>query len=68
MERLPLADFTFEPFARSTETPAQKSFVLSALEDRIEADLEGGAGSRALVGELEASSSRIWPASGSAAS
>ena len=47
----PLADFTFEPFAE-TEIARLEELRSSALEDRIEADLEGGAAAE-LVGELE---------------
>jgi DNA-binding SARP family transcriptional activator len=47
----PLADFAFEPFAE-TEIARLEELRSAALEDRIEADLEGGA-SGELVGELE---------------
>ena len=47
----PLADFTFEPFAE-TEIARLEELRSAALEDRIEADLEGG-GAAELVGELE---------------
>lgn len=47
----PLADFTFEPFAE-TEIARLEELRSAALEDRIEADLEGGAAAE-LVGELE---------------
>ena len=48
----PLADFTFEPFAE-TEIARLEEIRLTALEDRIEADLDAGAAAE-LVGELEA--------------
>jgi DNA-binding SARP family transcriptional activator/class 3 adenylate cyclase len=47
----PLADFTFEPFAE-TEIARVEELRSAAVEDRIEADLEGG-GAAELVGELE---------------
>jgi len=47
----PLADFAFEPFAE-TEIARLDELRSAALEDRIEADLEGGAAAE-LVGELE---------------
>ena len=47
----PLADFSFEPFAES-EIARLEELRSAALEDRIEADLEGGA-SAELIGELE---------------
>ncbi len=47
----PLTDFTFEPFAE-TEIARLEEIRSAALEDRIEADLEGGAAGQ-LVGELE---------------
>jgi len=47
----PLADFTFEPFAEN-EIARLDELRSAAVEDRIEADLEGGA-SGELVGELE---------------
>jgi YVTN family beta-propeller protein len=48
----PLADFTYQPFAR-TEIARLEELRLTALEDRIDADLALGGGSD-LVGELEA--------------
>jgi DNA-binding SARP family transcriptional activator len=47
----PLADFSFDPFAES-EIARLEELRSAALEDRIEADLEGGA-SAELIGELE---------------
>lgn len=47
----PLADFTFESFA-GTEIVRLEELRSAALEDRLEADLEGGAAAE-LVGELE---------------
>jgi YVTN family beta-propeller protein len=48
----PLADFTYQPFAR-TEIARLEELRLTALEERIDADLALGRGSD-LVGELEA--------------
>jgi DNA-binding SARP family transcriptional activator/tetratricopeptide (TPR) repeat protein len=48
----PLADFTYEPFAQ-TEIARLEELRLSALEERIEADLALGLGAD-LVGELDA--------------
>jgi hypothetical protein len=48
---LPLADFTFEPFAQA-EIRRLEGLQASALEDRIDADLECGR-QRELIGELE---------------
>jgi YVTN family beta-propeller protein len=48
----PLADFTYQPFAR-TEIARLEELRLTALEERIDADLALGHGSD-LVGELEA--------------
>jgi DNA-binding SARP family transcriptional activator len=48
----PLADFTYQPFAR-TEIARLDELRLTALEERIDADLALGHGSE-LVGELEA--------------
>jgi DNA-binding SARP family transcriptional activator len=47
----PLADFTFEPFAQA-EIRRLEGLQASALEDRIDADLECGRQSE-LIGELE---------------
>ncbi len=47
----PLADFTFEPFAQA-EIRRLEGLQASALEERIDADLEAGRHSE-LIGELE---------------